>query len=321
MGCGAGFLGNIFVNEVVFTSHDYLVEQGMAHELAHSWWGNLANASYPTEGAFLGEGMAEYAAWRGLGVLRDNATRAAGMRMDAVWYMYRRPDDIDVPILAPNAQSSPSFVHVTYHKGALVLRALEEAVGADAFAAALQAFVARGYGQLTVAGLVEEVAAAGDYDATTFVNEWLYRTGFPRIVVAPQVEGGEVTLSLEVVGDFHLHAPVRFTFADGTTREEAVELSPGANEHAFSLDERPSAVEIDPRWTMAREVSAALPADVTCDGELDAADLVAVALQSGAVLPEERRVDGGYDPLYDVDRDRVIGDLDLEAVLQAALAP
>ena len=63
-----------------------------------------------------------------------------------------------------------------------------------------------------------------------------------------------------------------------------------------------------------REVTAALPGDVTLDGEVDGADLVATAVLHGGVLPVERRIDGRYDPLYDLDRDGIIGDADLELV-------
>jgi hypothetical protein len=317
----AGLLGNVFVNEVVFSTHDYLVEQGMAHEIAHSWWGNLASAAFASEAPFLQEAFAEYSAWRGLGVLRGAATRVAGMRMNAVWYMYRRPDNVDVEVLSPSAQGSPAYVFVTYHKGALAIRALEEMVGADDFGAALQSFVARGYGQLSVDGLIEDVASASGYDATTFVSEWLRHTGFPLVLATPAVDGGEVSLALDVAGEFHLHVPLRFTFADGSRQDEAVEAGPGRSEHAFSLPERPVAVEVDPDWSMTREVNPALFGDVTLDGAVDAADLVEVALRSGAFLPEERRVDGGYDPLHDVDRNRLVDDLDLEAVHQAALTP
>ena len=82
-----------------------------------------------------------------------------------------------------------------------------------------------------------------------------------------------------------------------------------------------SAVEVDPEWSMAREIAPALPGDVTLDGRVDGADLIALALQQGRYLPELRRVDGGYDPLYDLARDGVIDAADMQVVLDAVAAP
>ncbi|HHH28052.1 MAG TPA: hypothetical protein ENK57_06870, partial [Polyangiaceae bacterium] len=163
-GFGAmGMLANVFVNSLVFTEQgSYLVEQGMAHELGHSWFGNLTSSDGPG-GAFLGEGMAEYVGWRALGLLHGDAKRMAGMRMNAVWYMFGMPEGEDAPILSIS-QGAPGYVFVTYHKGALALRALEEQVGAEAFDEALAQLVTRGPGGASVAALVEDVATSSGFD-------------------------------------------------------------------------------------------------------------------------------------------------------------
>lgn len=316
---GMGMLGKVFVNEVVFTSHDYLVEQGMAHEFAHSWWGNLATSDRPNQRAFFSEGMAEYAAWRAMGVAYGDEVRTAGMRMNATWYMYRRPNDEDAAVLDNDIQESPVYFFVTYHKGAMVMRALEEQVGAEDFDTALKSFVARGHGGLSTGALIEDVLAASGYDASLFVEQWLRREGFPRLNVTPVVQDGDVTLYIDVQGDHQLHVPLRFTMADGTTVLESIQIGPGPSEHSFGLAERPMSVEVDPAWTMAREVSSATPADVNLDGSVDGADLIDVALRHGAWLPTERRIDGSYDALYDVLRDESIDDADLDAVAAAAM--
>jgi len=312
-----GMLANVFVNSIVFTEQgSYLVEQGMAHELGHSWFGNLTSS----DGAgapFLGEGAAEYAGWRALGTLHGDEKRTAGMRMNAVWYMYGTPDGADAPILSV-AQDAPGYVFVTYHKGALALRALEEQVGAEDFDEALRQLVTRGPGGASVAALVEDVATVSGFDASPWVSQWLERSGYPEIVVTPNVDGGDVTLGVEVLGDWQLHVPLRFVFADGQTQSEVIEVGAGVSEHAFSLDEAPVAVAVDPAWTMPREILSSQPADVTLDGVVDGADLIDVALRQGAYMPATRRVDGGYDPLYDVARDGVIDAADLQAVVNAA---
>ena len=304
---GTSILGTVMLNEVAYTTHDYLVEQGVAHEFAHAWWGNLASGNLPNEAAFLSEGMAEYAAWRAFGEARGDRARSSGMRMGATYYMYRRPDDIDMAILVGNRQS-PAYVHATYHKGAHVYRALEQIVGADDFGEALKTFVSRGYGQLSVAALIEDVAAASGFDASLFFDQWLNAQGYPVIIATPSPEG----LTLEVQGDYDLAVPLRITRADGSSETLVVSAS-GTSTHA--IDGAAALVAVDPDWTFVREVRPADPRDINLDGDVDAADVIEVALRSGSYLPVERRVDGGYDPLYDIDDSGSVDDGDLAALL------
>ncbi|MBI5162015.1 MAG: hypothetical protein HY996_11485, partial [Micrococcales bacterium] len=76
----------------------------------------------------------------------------------------------------------------------------------------------------------------------------------------------------------------------------------------------PVRVAIDPRWTHNRLVRPRLPGDVSLDGVVDALDLVEVARRLGGTLPSERRIDGAYDPLFDVDGDERIEPTDLAAI-------
>ncbi len=318
---GMGLLGTIFLSDVVLDQADFMLEQGIAHEFGHTWWGNSASGAIYEEGPFLSEGFTEYSAWRALGQVQQPQVRTAGMRMNAVWYMYRRPNDVDAPIIDPNTYGSPAYVFVTYHKGPLVLRHLEQVVGADAFGQALQTFLARGAGGLSIAAFEQDVLAAGGVDISAEVQQWLYATGYPRFTVSSQLNGvaDGVDVALQVITDgaFELPVPVRFTFSDGTTLDDKLQLSPGETNHDFSLTERPVAIEIDPDWTLVREVNLVAPTDVNFDNTVDAADLMEVALRNGAYLPTTRRMDGSYDPLYDINRDRVVDDLDLNEVIAA----
>ena len=98
-----------------------------------------------------------------------------------------------------------------------------------------------------------------------------------------------------------------------STEAELVEVGPGSQ----SLDRTDSVLlEIDPDWTLVRQVRPAVQGDVTLDGRLDAADLIAIALRQGTSLPEERRRDGGYDPLFDLDENRTIDASDVEQLLR-----
>lgn len=297
---GMGLVATVLVGDFIADpAFGYMVEQGAAHELAHSWWGGLTSAVDPAEGGFLQEALAEWSAWRALGDV-DEAVRDAGVRMNAVWYLTQIGDN-DVAIL--DAGDDPdAYVLTTYHKGSGVLRALEEEVGSDAFAAALRALVARGPGGLSVLALDEELTRASGIDVSASLDQWLRAPGHPTLRVA--VDDGAVFVDDDA--GFDVSVPVRVVAADGTAREVVV-----ATGGSVDLDDDTVLVEVDPRWTLVRTVTPARAGDVSCDGRVDAVDLIEVALRIGARIPDERRQDGGYDPLYDIDAD---GDVDADDV-------
>jgi aminopeptidase N len=315
---GLGLLGNVYLHEfVLWDDFAYIREQGVAHELAHSWWGGLASSGVFHEAGFLAEAFAEYSAWWALGTLQGDDVRTSGARMNAVWYMFGRPGRDDIAVVDEGVLESELYVFVTYHKGSVVLRTLEERVGPEAFAEALRAFVARGGGGLSVDALSEDLQAASGVDVSSDVEQWLRRPGYPELVVATAETAEGVVLQVEAIGDFRFRLPLRIELDDGATIEEGIDVEPGTTEHVLEAGSRVVRVQADPRWTLVRRVTPAVDGDVTLDGRVDAADLIEIALHSGGALPEERRVDGRFDPLLDVDGDRLIGRADLDAVAEA----
>lgn len=311
---GMGLFGNVLLFDAILDApYEYLREQGIAHETAHSWWGGLASAEAYEEAGFFNEAFAEFSAWAALGELRGDDVRTSGVRMSAVWYMLRRPDlGDDIAPLDPAVLESDLYVFVTYHKASVFLRTLEEAAGPEAFTRALARFAARGAGGLSTDALAEDVLAESGWDPTDTIDQWLRAPGFPE-VTAGLAEGGGA-LALDVQGDFSFRLPVVLHRADGTREEVVVDAAEGASDAALPDGAPPVRIELDPRWTLVRLVRPALPGDVSLDGVVDAIDLVDVALRQGGELPEERRVDGAYDPLYDVDGDERIDRSDLTAI-------
>ncbi len=64
-----------------------------------------------------------------------------------------------------------------------------------------------------------------------------------------------------------------------------------------------------------REFAAQRLGDVTFDGAVDGADLIEAALHVGGRFPSERRVDGSYDPLFDVNHDNTNSVADLDVIV------
>ena len=317
---GTEFQGLVLLNDIVFDPRvAYLIPE-TAHELGHLWWGSMASGLRDNEYGFFSESLAEYALWRGLGEVRGEATRNSGVRMNAVWYMYRRPSSGDVPVLSD--PRTTLGVYAVYHKGSCVARTLEQIAGADAFDAGLRAMIDAGPMGATVAGLLEAVRDAGGPDLAPYVTKWMSGTGFPLLTVettTTTAATGGFDVAVHVTGDdFPLRLPVALRLGDGTAVPGVLEYADGTGEATLHAAQRPVAVELDPEWTAVREIRSTIPEDVTLDGRVDGADLLEVALRVGGFLPDERRVDGAYDPLYDIDASEEIDDGDFAAVLAAA---
>jgi leukotriene-A4 hydrolase len=154
----------------------------IAHELAHSWSGNLVTNSTWNH-AWLNEGFTTYVEHRIMEQLRG---REEG---DLHWYIGRR--DIDEAIAKYGAGSKTRLAHdfgkgtvaedipsaVTYEKGALLLRTLEHAYGREAFDAWLRGWFDRHAFQSVDSRTFEaEIKQLG---TKVDVKPWLYQGGLP----------------------------------------------------------------------------------------------------------------------------------------------
>jgi hypothetical protein len=313
---GESMGGMAFISSVLDVAHYSYILPEAPHEMGHTWWGNLV---HPDTG-FGGEAFAEYSLWRARGLADGAAAGASGRCMNAVWYMYTRPSDADAAILAGGIDSSPVYVWVTYHKGSQVVRTLEEQVGTEPFTQALQSLT-RGARNISVDDFLAAVSQASGQDLTHFKQSWMMKPGYPKPTLSTSFDGQQLTVSSSMIDDFILPLPVVVTYANGEVVKGRLDAKQGDASWSTPLSRAPALVQIDPEWTSARELHPAVDGDVTFDGTLDGADLIEVALHVGGALPSERRLDGHYDPLYDVNGDRKIDATDLTALVTKAAAP
>jgi aminopeptidase N len=319
-----GLLGTVLLQASFFDNDDvWMLRQGVAHELGHTYWGNIATAGYIDSSLkFFHESFAEYTMWRGLGELYGDDYRTAGSRMNAVWYMYGRPGDEDIAVLSPAIGNSPVMVHVVYHKGSTVLRTFEEAASVETWTEGLRSLLQRGYMGLSPRAFREDMEAVGFDDAERYMDQWLYGVGYPQLVASTDIEESSeenfVTLTIDTDWSSSFVLPVVLRMADGSTYEERIVVGADTVAH-FRTSTRPVQIELDPRWTAVRLVEPGLRGDVSLDGRVDAVDMMEVAFNQGGYVPPNRRIDGHYDPLYDLDQNGEIDAADLRNVHDAAL--
>lgn len=157
-----------------------------AHEASHGWFGNGVRLRC-WEDFVLSEGTASYLAAR---VLEEVG---AGAAADEAWQKYEsdleaRRTGTGNRIAWPqsctgvNVVESGLYTRVTYVKGALFLRALEQRVGRPLFDAALRTFYERFAGKAAgMQDLLDVVAEVSAYDPSVCAELWLKRLQIPAV--------------------------------------------------------------------------------------------------------------------------------------------
>jgi leukotriene-A4 hydrolase len=168
----------------------------LAHELAHSWSGNLVtNATWSD--FWLNEGFTSYIENRivealyGKDVSEMQALLAQRELKEAVADPKTRPEDTHLHIALEGRDPDEGMAPVAYDKGANLLRMLEHRFGRARFDAFLRRyFDAHAFRSITTAQFLEALKRdlfRGD-DALwkeVAVEDWVYRPGIPATMVVP----------------------------------------------------------------------------------------------------------------------------------------
>ncbi len=166
----------------------------VAHELAHSWSGNLVtNATW--NDFWLNEGFTTYIEHRILEALygREHAEIAWALGRQEVEEEMAPMPAWQQALAGPQGAADPDavFSGVPYQKGALLLRALEEAHGRERFDAWLAGYFERhAFQSLTTADFradLENHLVASDPAAAerVAIESWLYGPGLPASAPVP----------------------------------------------------------------------------------------------------------------------------------------
>ena len=167
----------------------------VAHELAHSWSGNLVNNATWSD-FWLNEGFTDYFENRIMEKLYGKPR--ADMLADLGWSDLQAaikdaggPTGVDTRLHLDLTGRDPDdgMTDIAYQKGATFLRTIERAVGRDRWDAYLKAYFARhAFQSQTTAGFVADLRAnliKGDpkLEAAIGIDQWVYETGLPANAV------------------------------------------------------------------------------------------------------------------------------------------
>ena len=88
---------------------------------------------------------------------------------------------------------------------------------------------------------------ASGRDLSRFFERWIYDNGIPRLRYSTAVEGQELVVRFEQIGDvYDVPVTMAVTYADGKTAEFIVVVNDAANEARFPLTGTIRSVEANP---------------------------------------------------------------------------
>ena len=310
----------------------------VAHELAHSWSGNLVtNATW--RDVWLNEGFTTYIERRIVEELygRSRAEMEAVLGQQGLYEELNRLSDDDAILHVDLTGRDPDdgMTRVPYEKGALFLRYLEEAVGRDRFdrfvrgyfdAFAFQSITTAEFAAYLGQHLLSDPVGSVDVEPNE-IAEWIYRPGLPATMPQPQSDAfarveGQATAW---VNGSTTAAPLRA--AEWTTQEWIhflanlpVDLSQarlGELDAAFHLTETGNA-EIAHVWLLFAVRSGYAPADQRLEQYLvgiGRRKLIRPLYEALASTPEGRRraleiyrrARPGYHPISSEAIDEILG--------------
>ncbi len=201
----------------------------VAHELAHSWSGNLVtNATYAD--GWLNEGFTSYFENRIMEAIYGprRAQQEAALSFDDMMEALNE-EGMDAPVtrlhLAP-AEATPdgAATGVVYDKGATFLRTIERIVGRERWDAYLRSYFDRhAFQPMTSARFLADLRAElvrGDaaLEKHLLLDQWVYQPGLPGNVARP--EAAAFAAVDQAVAAFAAGGPAPAAFGNWTTAEK-----------------------------------------------------------------------------------------------------
>ena len=210
----------------------------MAHEMAHQWFGQAVGWKNYHE-QWLSEGFAQYFAAlyarerRGEGTFRDILRQFRRWAIEdsdqgPVYLGYR---------LGHIKNETRVFRALVYNKGAAVLHMLRGLVGDEHFFTGLRRFYAQNrFKKAGTDDLRKAMEAESGRNLERFFERWIYDSTIPRLRFSSAVEGQELVVRFEQVGEiFDLPVTVTVTYTDGKTADHLVLVTDASVERRLPL--------------------------------------------------------------------------------------
>ncbi len=220
----------------------------IAHELAHQWFGQAVGwGNYHEQ--WLSEGFAQYFAALYAQHQRGDAVFASVMRQMRRWAM-RQSDQGPVYLgyrLGHIKADGRIFRALVYNKGATVLHMLRRLVGDEAFFRGVRQFYSSSrFRKVGTDDLRAALEAASGRPLGRFFDQWIYGSTLPRLKVQYRVEGAELAVHVEQIGEaFEVPVTLTLQYAGGRKADVVVAVKDQSTDMRIPLGSALQSVSVN----------------------------------------------------------------------------
>ncbi len=235
-------------------------ESTVAHELFHQWFGDLATAE-SWSNLTMNESFATFGEvlWHGHDAGQDAEDRS---RYEKLQNYLRSQKNGNSEILARfhYKKADDMFDNISYSKGSIILYALKNQMGDEAFFKSLNLYLtANAYKsgephQLRLA--MEEVTGK---DWLPYFDQWYFKAGSPILDVAYKYDNGKIIIRINqsqdsAVQTFTLPLKVDF-YVNGAKIRKEILINKREQTFSFDLPSKPEFIDLDPDKILVGEVN------------------------------------------------------------------
>jgi hypothetical protein len=237
----------------------YILNSSLPHELLHNWWGNSVYVDY-NRGNWC-EGLTTYLAdhWQQETLRADRDYR----RQSLMNFQDYAKSANDFPLRQFKERFNFGSQAVGYGKGMMFFHMLKKQLGTPLFEQGLRRLYWNHRGQsISYEEIETTFEAISHLDLKSFFNQWLDRTGVPKLslhqVQLSKLGAQKFKVNFEIHQTspqiYVLEVPVRLSFADGKVQNELVRVKSKIAKFQFVLRDTPKSLEIDPDFDVFREL-------------------------------------------------------------------
>lgn len=235
-------------------------ESTVAHELFHQWFGDLATAE-SWSNLTMNESFATFGEvlWHGHDAGQDAEDRS---RYEKLQNYLRSQKNGNSEILARfhYKKADDMFDNISYSKGSIILYALKNQMGDEAFFKSLNQYLTTNSHksgephQLRLA--MEEVTGK---DWLPYFNQWYFNAGSPILDVTYKYDNGKIIITINqsqdsAVQTFTLPLKVDF-YTNGTKIRKDILINKREQSFTFNLPSKPDFIDLDPDKILVGEIN------------------------------------------------------------------
>lgn len=159
----------------------------VAHEMAHQWFGNLVTMDW-WDGLWLNEGFATYCGWLAVDKMHpewDVFSRfvSEALQMALTLDSLRSSHPVEVQVRA-GADIDQIFDHISYLKGASIIRMLSATLGVETFIKGVSLYLkTHAFSNATTVDLWKALSTVSGVDVQSAMGNWTSKIGYPLLTV------------------------------------------------------------------------------------------------------------------------------------------